>query len=491
MSSSSTTNFETLDDCINQSCEPETMSLANLIRGRPIKRPKTADLRPITFVRFNTSLGKPKPVTVKALLDSGGSESLATKKFVKKLRLKKSSNSSTVWTTPGGEMRTNQKVKAQFTIMPELHEDRLTEWNLHVAKALGKCDMTIGRDILQFLKIDLRFSDNAAEWDGSELPFKDGEATPKEAYHIADGDVMDEAASRAKRILDAKCKKADLKTVCQSQTELTVEEKSQLEALLRKYEPVFDGQLGRWQGQEVKLELKEGAKPCHSRAYNVPRCHIQTLKAEVERLVKIGALKKVNRSEWAAPTFIIPKKDGSVRFISDFRELNKRMLRKPYPIPNVQDMLLNLEGFQWATSLDLNMGYCHICLDPASKQLCTVVLPFGKHEHQAIPMGLCNSPDIFQEKMSDLMDGLAFVRTCIDDLLCLTRGTFSDHLEKLELVLRRLQRAGLKANITKSFFAHSQLEHLGCWIARNGIKSVHDKVKAVMKIAEPKNRKEL
>jgi len=145
------------------------------------------------------------------------------------------------------------------------------------------------------------------------------------------------------------------------------------------------------------------------------------LKAEVERLLKIGVLKKVNRSEWAAPTFVIPKKDGSARFISDFRELNKRMLRKPHPVPNIQDMPLNLEGFQWATSLDLNMGCCHIRLDPASKQLCTVALPFGKHECQAIPMGLCNSPDIFQEKMSELMDGLAFVRTYIDDLLCLTK----------------------------------------------------------------------
>jgi len=149
----------------------------------------------------------------------------------------------------------------------------------------------------------------------------------------------------------------------------------------------------------------------------------------------------VNHSEWAAPTFVIPKKDGSVRFISDFRELNKRIIRKPHPIPNIQDMLLNLEGFQWATSLDLNMGYYHIRLDPSSKELCTIALPFGKYEYQAIPMGPCNSPDIFQEKMSELMDGLAFVRTYIDDLLCLTKGTFSDHLEKLELVLQRLQKA--------------------------------------------------
>jgi len=121
-------------------------------------------------------------------------------------------------------------------------------------------------------------------------------------------------------------------------------------------------------------------------------------------------------------------------------------------------MPLSLERFQWATSLDLNMGYHHICLNPASKQLCTVVPPFGKREHQTIPMELCNSPDIFQEKMSELMDGLAFVCTHIDNPLCLTWGTSSDHLKKLELVLRRLQRKGLKVDIMKSFFACSQLE---------------------------------
>jgi len=149
-------------------------------------------------------------------------------------------------------------------------------------------------------------------------------------------------------------------------------------------------------------------------------------------------------------------------------------------------MLLNPEGFQWATSLDLNMGCCDIRLDPASEQLCAVVLPFGKYEHQAIPIGLCDSPDIFQEKMSELMDGLAFVQTCIDDLLCLTKGTFSDHLEKIELVLQRLQKAGLKVNNTKSFFARSQLECLGYWITHAGIKPACNKVKAVLKIAEPK-----
>ena len=199
---------------------------------------------------------------------------------------------------------------------------------------------------------------------------------------------------------------------------------------------------------------------------------------EVEGLCEIGVLKKVNRWEWAAPSFIIPNKDGTVRVINDFRELNKGIRRKPFPVPNVQDMPLNLEGFQHATSLDLNMGHYHIELSPNSKRLCTLVFPFGKFEMQRLPMGLCNSPDIFQEKMSELFDGLDFVRTHIDDLLTLTKGTFEDHLEKLERVLFRLKESGLKVNAKKSFFAKTKLKYLGHWITRDGIKPLPDKAKA-------------
>jgi Reverse transcriptase (RNA-dependent DNA polymerase) len=106
-------------------------------------------------------------------------------------------------------------------------------------------------------------------------------------------------------------------------------------------------------------------------------------------------------------------------------------------------------------------------------------------------MGLCNSPGIFQEKMSELFDGFEFVRTYIDDLLTLTKGTFEDHLEKLEQVLYRLRQAGLKINGNKSFFAKTELEYLGYWITRDGIKPLPDKVKAILAIDTPKNRKEL
>jgi hypothetical protein len=41
---------------------------------------------------------------------------------------------------------------------------------------------------------------------------------------------------------------------------------------------------------------------------------------------------------------------------------------KLYLIPKNQDLLLKLEGFQYAMTLDHNMGYCHIELSPFSSK---------------------------------------------------------------------------------------------------------------------------
>ena len=56
-------------------------------------------------------------------------------------------------------------------------------------------------------------------------------------------------------------------------------------------------------------------------------------------------------------------------------------------------------------------------------------------------MEFCNSPNIFQEKISELFDGFDMVRAYIDDLLIITKNNFEDHLKSLYSVLQRLMEA--------------------------------------------------
>jgi hypothetical protein len=109
----------------------------------------------------------------------------------------------------------------------------------------------------------------------------------------------------------------------------------------------------------------------------VPKIHHDTLKHEIEPLVILGFSKSCSDSEWAAPTFIIAKKNGTVRFVFDFRKVNEQLKRKLYHIPKNAQMLHDLEEFAYATSLDLNMGYYTNRLDLDAHKLCTIVIPFG------------------------------------------------------------------------------------------------------------------
>jgi hypothetical protein len=116
---------------------------------------------------------------------------------------------------------------------------------------------------------------------------------------------------------------------------LTTSEQQKLLALLKKHEDLFDGTLGTFTGAPCDIKLKDNVEPHHARPFPVPKIHELTLKSELDRSCELNVLKRVNRSQWGAPTFIIPKKDGTVRFMSDLRELNKRIKRQPQPIPKI------------------------------------------------------------------------------------------------------------------------------------------------------------
>ena len=106
-------------------------------------------------------------------------------------------------------------------------------------------------------------------------------------------------------------------------------------------------------------------------------------------------------------------------------------------------------------------------------------------------MGLCNSPDIFQQVMSDILGDLEYVLIYIDDILITSNGTYEDHMQKLDEVLSRLEKCGFKCRVNKCFFAEAELEYLGYWLTRTGVQPQPKKVEAILRIKNPKNKKEL
>ena len=75
-----------------------------------------------------------------------------------------------------------------------------------------------------------------------------------------------------------------------------------------------------------------------------------------------------------------------------------------------------------------------------------------------ITHGVMQQSRHFQEKMNELFAGFEEVMAYIDDLLLIRKGTYEEHLEKLDKVLNKLEKAGLKVNMNKSFFAQQELE---------------------------------
>ena len=70
-----------------------------------------------------------------------------------------------------------------------------------------------------------------------------------------------------KHNLDAKYSKADIKTTAESSTHLDPQERNDLYRLLKKYESLFDGNLGTWHGKPYNIKLKPDAEPYQEKPF--------------------------------------------------------------------------------------------------------------------------------------------------------------------------------------------------------------------------------
>jgi hypothetical protein len=130
--------------------------------------------------------------------------------------------------------------------------------------------------------------------------------------------------------------------------------------------------------KKFHINLVPGARPKHNQPYAIPSIHLAAFKKELDRLVQLGVLSPQGASKWGSPTFVTPKNDNTVCWVSDLQKLNKGLLRKQYPLPIINDILRKQNGYALFSKLDISMQNYTFALDEESKDLATIVTPFGK-----------------------------------------------------------------------------------------------------------------
>ena len=301
-----------------------------------------------------------------------------------------------------------------------------------------KYDVIIGRDVMGQIGLNLLFGTNEFQWGEIKIPMIPRGHWSRKRLEKELELIEEEEDIEENNLLESTYEKPDLQETCNNQTHLDKGKRNKLFAMLKIVEEAFQGILGEWKGRSIDIELKTDAIPYHGRAYKIPQSLKATLKKEIDRLEDIGVLIKNPKSEWAAPTFEIAKKDGKVRIVSDFRQLNTKTRRKPYPLPRIRDLLESIGKLTFATALDLSMGYYHFKLGKKSRDYCTIILPWGKYAYTSLPMGWTGSSDEFQCKVGGLFADLEHVLVYIDDILCISNGTYDEHIQEVEEVLTRL-----------------------------------------------------
>ena len=253
-----------------------------------------------------------------------------------------------------------------------------------------------------------------------------------------------------------------------------------------RFPKVFSG-LGTL-GDPYTIKLKEGAKPYALYApRNIPFALRDKVRTELEKMERMGVIKKVTEpSQWCAGVVIVPKSTGAVRICVDLKPLNASVLREPHPIPKVDETLAQLSGATVFSKVDANSGFWQIPLAEESQPYTTFISPFGRYCFRKLPFGISSAPELFQRRISQVLEGLAGVLCHMDDVL-IFGATQEEHDQHLTATLQRLETAGVTLNPSKCEFSVDHIKFLGHIINKSGVRADPDKVSAIVEMGAPAN----
>ena len=153
------------------------------------------------------------------------------------------------------------------------------------------------------------------------------------------------------------------------------------------------------------------------------------------------------RSEWVCLSVNVINSNNDVRICA----INKAINTVKYPLLTVEEVLRSVANAKVFSKLAYQQEFLHLPLDKNSKQYATINPSEGLFRFNYLPFGVASSPAIFQSYISMILAGISNIIIYQDDLLIL-HPDVENHIETLDIVLNRLQSAGIKLNTKKGSF---------------------------------------
>ena len=163
------------------------------------------------------------------------------------------------------------------------------------------------------------------------------------------------------------------------------------------------------------LKLQEKAALRFFKPRPVPFALKEKIAEELKRLERIGALEKVEFSDWATPIVPVLKLDGTLRICVDCKvTINPASDVLEYPMPMVEELFTQPNGSKSFSKLDLSSAYQLVLLDEESKQYVTINTRLGLFRYTRLPFGMAAIPAIFQQTKDTILSGFSGVGGILD-----------------------------------------------------------------------------
>jgi hypothetical protein len=155
----------------------------------------------------------------------------------------------------------------------------------------------------------------------------------------------------------------------------------------------------------------------------------------------------------------------------DYRDLIKMTIKDKFPIPNIDEILDELNGVAYFTKLDLKSRYHQIGLRKYDIPKTTFITHDGHYEFLVMPFGLPNSSSTFQILMNKIFRPHVrnFVLVLFDDII-IYRKSWEDHIKHVDKVLQILENNQLYVKRSNCSFGKQEVKYLGHISSSEGVK---------------------